>query len=42
MARTRYQADLGLSSRMLLTMFLLVIGLAGTFPPVYQLFERAS
>jgi hypothetical protein len=34
--------ELSLSKGFLLTMFLLAIGLAGTFPPVYQLFERAS
>jgi hypothetical protein len=32
--------ELSLSKGFLLTMFLLVIGLAGTFPPVYQWFER--
>ena len=30
---------LSLSRGFLLTMFLLAIGLAGTFPPVYQLFQ---
>ena len=34
--------ELSLSKGFLLTMALLVIGLAGTFPPVYQLFERAG
>jgi hypothetical protein len=34
--------ELSLSKGFLLTMFLLTIGLAGTFPPVYQLFERAG
>ena len=32
--------ELSLSRGFLLTMFLLVIGLVGTFPPVYQLFGR--
>jgi hypothetical protein len=31
--------ELSLSRGFLLTMFLLAIGLAGTFPPVYQLFQ---
>jgi hypothetical protein len=34
--------ELSLSRGFLLTMFLLVIGLVGTFPPVYQLFQRAG
>jgi hypothetical protein len=34
--------ELSLSKGFLLTMALLVVGLAGTFPPVYQLFERAG
>jgi hypothetical protein len=34
--------ELSLSRGFLLTMFLLTIGLVGTFPPVYQLFQRAS
>ena len=34
--------ELSLSRGFLLTMFLLTIGLLGTFPPVYQLFERAG
>jgi hypothetical protein len=32
--------ELSLSRGFLLTMFLLVIGLIGTFPPVYQLFAQ--
>ena len=32
--------ELSLSRGFLLTMFLLTIGLVGTFPPVYQLFGR--
>ena len=31
--------ELSLSRGFLLTMFLLMIGLVGTFPPVYQLFD---
>jgi hypothetical protein len=31
--------ELSLSRGFLLTMFLLAVGLAGTFPPFYQLFE---
>src|SRR4029453_11720492 len=34
--------ELSLSRGFLLTMFLLTIGLLGTFPPIYQLFEQAS
>jgi hypothetical protein len=34
--------ELSLSRGFLLTMFLLTIGLVGTFPPVYQLFQRAG
>jgi hypothetical protein len=34
--------ELSLSRGFLLTMALLLVGLAGTFPPVYQLFERAG
>ena len=34
--------ELSLSRGFLLTMFLLAIGLAGTFPPVYQLFQHTS
>jgi hypothetical protein len=34
--------ELSLSKGFLLTMALLLVGLAGTFPPVYQLFARAG
>jgi hypothetical protein len=34
--------ELSLSRGFLLTMFLLTIGLIGTFPPVYQLFQHAN
>jgi hypothetical protein len=34
--------ELSLSRGFLLTMALLLVGLAGTFPPVYQFFERAG
>jgi hypothetical protein len=33
--------ELSLSRGFLLTMFLLAIGMVGTFPPVYQFFARA-
>jgi hypothetical protein len=32
--------ELNLSRGFLLTMLLLAVGLAGTFPPIYQLFEH--
>jgi hypothetical protein len=34
--------ELSLSKGFLLTLVLLAIGLVGTFPPVYQLFEHAT
>ena len=35
-----WDRELSLSRGFLLTMFLLAIGMVGTFPPVYQFFAR--